>query len=379
MNGRVLALLGDSFHAPGGIAQFNRDLIQAWTKMEAVSKIVLVPRNLHGPAPDLPDKVVERSPAGFLPFYILKAVLESIPRPRFDVIFCGHLNMVPLAIILSKITGTPVWLQLHGIEAWNKPSRAVRWATERVALITCVSRHTRRMFLHWADVPSYNVLVLPNTVGEQFHWNGKCHSRGAEHMWAGKKVMLTVARLSSEEAYKGHDRVIRCLPALSADFDNLIYVIAGVGDQQHALQALADSLDVGHAVQFLGKVARDELPALYREADLFVMPSTGEGFGIVFLESLACGTPVIAGDGDGARDPLQDGALGMLSDDGNLTACIHKALRLNTSPGGNKKIRALQAESVVRHFGRAAFFTSAIATTGRALGIEPLGAGQLDH
>lgn len=198
-------------------------------------------------------------------------------------------------------------------------------------------------------------------------------------MWAGKKVILTVARLSAEEAYKGHDRVIRCLPALSAEFDNLVYVIAGVGDQQSTLKALADSLGVNHFVQFLGNVARDELPSLYREADVFVMPSTGEGFGIVFLESLACGTPVIAGDSDGARDPLQDGALGILSNDENLAECISEALRLNSLPGGNKNIRALQAESVVRHFGRAAYSTSVIATTGRALGIESLGAGRLDH
>jgi glycosyltransferase involved in cell wall biosynthesis len=66
---------------------------------------------------------------------------------------------------------------------------------------------------------------------------------------------------------------------------------------------------VGERVVFAGFVAAEELPAHYRVADAYVMPSQ-EGFGIVYLEAMACGVPVLAGDADGSADPLQDGRLG---------------------------------------------------------------------
>jgi phosphatidylinositol alpha-1,6-mannosyltransferase len=237
------------------------------------------------------------------------------------------------------------------------------------------------MFLRWANVPSHNALILPNTVAEQFNWIGKRNPRPAEHVWAGSKVMLTVSRLSTREGYKGHDKVIRCMPALSREYDSLIYAIAGVGDQQDALQSLADSLDVGHRVRFLGRIGHEELPSLYRDADVFVMPSTGEGFGIVFLESIACGTPAIAGNCDGARDPLHDGALGVLSEDGGLTECIREALGAGDSSAENRHYRASRAESAVRHFGRLAFSANTLAVTHRALGFasEGTNVGQVDH
>ena len=84
------------------------------------------------------------------------------------------------------------------------------------------------------------------------------------------------------------------------------------GDDLPRLRALADQLGVSHATVFAGAPAASDLPDYYNACDLFVMPSSGEGFGIVFIESLACGKPVVAGDADGARDAVLDGALGRM-------------------------------------------------------------------
>ena len=89
-------------------------------------------------------------------------------------------------------------------------------------------------------------------------------------------------------------------------------MIAGDGDGRPSLELLAGQLGVRDSVRFVGHVPDDDLPDLYRAADLFVMPSTGEGFGIVFLQAMASGIPVIGGDGDGGRDPLRDGRDGAL-------------------------------------------------------------------
>ena len=68
------------------------------------------------------------------------------------------------------------------------------------------------------------------------------------------------------------------------------------------------------AIQFLGPLSDDQLPAALSEADLFVMPSRKEGFGLVFIEAMACGTPVVACGLEGSRDALLDGRIGMLID-----------------------------------------------------------------
>ena len=129
-----------------------------------------------------------------------------------------------------------------------------------------------------------------------------------------KKVILTVGRMSSFERYKGHDRVIGVLEAVRSAVPNATYLIVGTGDDQPRLHALARKLDVADSVVFAGHVPADQLADHYGLADVFAMPSTGEGFGIVFLEAAAAGLPVIGGDKDGSADALADGAIGMTVD-----------------------------------------------------------------
>jgi phosphatidyl-myo-inositol dimannoside synthase len=95
------------------------------------------------------------------------------------------------------------------------------------------------------------------------------------------------------------------------------------------LESLAVEYGVAKNVQFTGSVPPEELPDYFRLADVFVMPSAMEGFGIVFLEAMATGIRVIAGSQDGSRDALGDGALGTLVDPENgeeLASAILAAL-----------------------------------------------------
>ena len=100
------------------------------------------------------------------------------------------------------------------------------------------------------------------------------------------------------------------MPDLLREYPELVYVVAGDGDGREKLQQMAMQQGLADRVKFIGKVSETELPDLYRAADVFVMPSTGEGFGIVFLEAMRSGIPVIGGNGDGSMDPLRDGTAG---------------------------------------------------------------------
>ncbi len=301
---KILALVTEAYGGAGGIARFNRDLLKALSQIEPQPEIVILPRvRPYGARNDgLVGKLGYATAA-------LKTFWQQGP---FDLIFCGHLHLAPLAALLSRMKKTPVWLQIHGIEAWQRPSDLLARAAESSDLVTAVSRHTRREFLEWASIDPGKVRVLPNTVDENFTPGPKPDYLLKRYGLENKKILFTLSRLSSQEKYKGHDRVIRVLPRLLEKFPSLVYTIGGSGDDQARLQALAGEYRLKDAVMFLGEIKETELADHYRMADLFVMPSTGEGFGIVFLEAARSGIPVVAAGAGGAFDALLEGKIGRL-------------------------------------------------------------------
>lgn len=309
---RILALVTDAYGASGGIACYNRDLLHALARCDDVERVVVLPRAGTALGADVPATIVPLAARSNEAAYSLEALRATLRRGRFDVVFCGHLYSVPLAALLAGLTRAVLWVQLHGIEAWPRPGALVRRAAERAGLVTAVSRHTRRLFLAWARVAPERVKVLPDTVDGRFQPGPKPVDLLRRHRLEGSRVLLTVSRLSAAERYKGHDVVLRALGQLQATHPDVVYVVAGEGDDRPRLERLAGELGVLGATRFLGRVPDDMLPALYRAADVFVMPSSGEGFGIAFLEAIASGVPVVAGAAGGSSDPLRDGLDGRL-------------------------------------------------------------------
>jgi phosphatidyl-myo-inositol dimannoside synthase len=108
--------------------------------------------------------------------------------------------------------------------------------------------------------------------------------------------------------------VIEALPRLLARFPDLKYLVVGDGSDRSRLEAKTVTLGVADHVVFAGRIAEAEKVAHYNLADAYVMPSFGEGFGIVLIEAAACGIPVIGSRADGSREALLDGRLGRLVD-----------------------------------------------------------------
>ena len=136
----------------------------------------------------------------------------------------------------------------------------------------------------------------------------------------GWKVRSGVSRLSSEEQYKGYDQVINVLKKLNTDQTIIKYIIAGKADVQELsrVKQLITEQGLSDKVILTGFVKEQELIDHYLLADIFVLPSKGEGFGIVLIEALACGRKLIAGNKDGSVDALMNGELGTLVDPDDL-------------------------------------------------------------
>jgi phosphatidylinositol alpha-1,6-mannosyltransferase len=308
---KVLALVSDAFGGSGGIARYNRDLFSALVSGDRASEIVIIPRGGNSPPPS--PYICQRTPRGRVGF-VLAALWAAWRDGPFDAVFCGHINFAPVAAIVAAMTRAPLWLQLHGTEAWHRLPHTRRWAVEQASLVTAVSRYTRHRFLGLARIRPERLRVLPNTVDACFAPGPKPDYLLYRHNLQSRTVLLTVGRLASSERGKGHDRVIAALPALATIREDIAYLIVGEGDDRPRLEAQAQAAGVADRVVFTGAVSDAELPDYYRVADLFVMPSAQEGFGIVLLEAAASGLPIVAGNADGSADALADGALGRLID-----------------------------------------------------------------
>lgn len=345
----VLALVSDCFGGNGGIAQYNRDLMTALAASSRANRVVVLPR-LGRVDGALTPGVRQLKPRRQQVAYALAAVGAALRHGPFDVVFCGHLHLSPLAAALAGLLGIPLWQQIHGLEAWEKPSRGERWAAERARLITAVSRHTRSRFLAVAAVDPSRVRVLPATVDERFSPGPKPDDLIDQYGLRGKLVLLTVSRLDGHERYKGHDKVIAALPRILEAMPDVMYLVVGVGDDRTRLQALAHSLGVEAKVLFAGNVAPDKLPQYYRLADLFVMPSTQEGFGIVFLEASWSGLGLVGGDADGSIDALADGAIGMAVDPNDAQALLRAILEgLASGPPDPSGVRRFARANFAGH------------------------------
>jgi glycosyltransferase involved in cell wall biosynthesis len=167
----------------------------------------------------------------------------------------------------------------------------------------------------WANLDAARQRVLPNCVDlNAFTPGPKALDLVEALALEGKTVLMTFGRLASEERYKGFDEILDVMPALNRGMRNLKYVICGDGPDRPRLEAKVQKLGLGEQVVFTGFVDEARKADYYRLADAYVMPSRGEGFGIVFLEAMACGIPVMGSRVDGGREALLDGALGELVD-----------------------------------------------------------------
>lgn len=313
----ILCLVTDAYGGTGGVALFGRDVIEAMCADTKIDRVVCLPRVIAAPLQPMPDKLsFDVSAAGGV-FNYLKAVMKHVcGGTKFDLVYCTHINLVPVARIAAAVAGVPWVLCLHGVESWQPPARRLTrlWA-RKASYVHAVSGVTLGRFREWCPVPAERCAVIPNAVHlEQYQMMPKDQGLLDRHGLDGRKVIMTLGRLDPTEQAKGFDHVIKALPDLQKSVPNLSYLIVGTGDDKRRLEALAAAAGVSDSVVFAGFVSEDDKPKYYCMADAYVMPSKLEGFGFAFIEALACGLPTVASTIDGGRDAVRQGQLGWLVD-----------------------------------------------------------------
>lgn len=186
--------------------------------------------------------------------------------------------------------------------------------------IIAISDHTQEQLVETYRFDSDRVSMIPHGVdNERFHPDAGPHPAPDSE----KFTLLYVGRLGPR---KGVDLAIESFTAL--DRPDVELLIAGTGRHEDRLRKLASELGVSNRVRFLGFVPDDELPALYASSDLFLLLSSYEGYGLVLLEAMACGTPVVASRVGGITTVV-DGNSGVLvsREIGNISDSIDTFIR----------------------------------------------------
>ena len=281
-----------------------------------------------------------------LPLSTLPVLPRWAQRGRPQVAFHAQWQTVGASVLARALTGCPrrIVCAAHGRELLFNPvgtvpglgaayDRLRQFLLHQVDLFLPVSHYTGGL-LHKQDIPTDQTHVVPNgTDPNRFRPRDDTPLRQRLGL-SDRPLLLTVGRLVRR---KGIDTVLRTLPALVESCPDLAYVVVGSGPDQSRLERLADRLGIHDRVRFVGEVDHDRLPLYYSAADLFVMPAREdppdvEGFGLVFLEANACGTPVIGARTGGIPDAISDGETGLLVPPNAPDALAEAATRVLTTP-----------------------------------------------
>lgn len=170
--------------------------------------------------------------------------------------------------------------------------------------IIAISDHAEEELIQRYDFSKKRVQMIPHGVNiDRFQPQSENHPA----VNSNKTTLLYVGRIGPR---KGLNLALKALNEL--DDPNIELLIAGTGRHEEHLQELATTFGVADQIQFLGYVQEEELPMLYSSADVFILPSLYEGFGLVLLEAMACGTPVIGTDVGGIPTVVDNEETGLL-------------------------------------------------------------------
>ena len=296
---------------------------------------------LYGP--DLGDTVARYA----------SAAAEIAARRRFDVVHAHDWLTFPAALAAKQASGRPLVAHVHATEldrsggAGNGSPAAI---IERRALpvadrVVAVSRYTAAVLRERYGVCADRLRVVHNAIDAAAPSvrHGRTRQRRRR-----SPLVLFAGRVTLQ---KGPEQFVRAAALVASERPDVRFVLAGAGDRLEAVREEATLLRLGERIRFTGFVPRAALDRLYARADVFVMPSLSEPFGLVALEAVAQGTPAIISRTSGVGEVLPRV---LRVDFGDVEELAAKILWVLALPGLRDSLTAAGAEAVGRLSWRAA-------------------------
>lgn len=308
----------DAFATMGGIEKFNRAFLFALSQLEKQSLLIANSASMY-------DKQAEtayfenNNYTGYSKNKARFVWKELTEIYKYQQVVLGHVNLALFGLLIKLFKpSTKVILVTHGIEVWDRLSGLKKLLLQNCDSILAVSSFTKSKLIEINKVKEDKIHIFHNTIDPFFNYPKQFakpeYLINRYNIKKEDKIILTLTRLAYTEKYKGYDKVITVLSDVISKYPTVKYLIAGKPDalENERLTALIHLHKLENHVLLVGFIAEEEITDHYKLADVFIMPSKKEGFGIVFIEAMACGLPVIAGNQDGSVDALKNGELGML-------------------------------------------------------------------
>lgn len=242
--------------------------------------------------------------------FVLSGIAHARRSDRHSpaVVVAAHPHLaIPAELMKSMFSRLKVIVMAHGIEVWTPLSTSRARALRRSQIVLAPSSYTAERLSEVQGVARENVRTLPWPLNPEFQrLASDCSKLSVPQGFPAGRIVLTVGRWAASERYKGVDDLIHAVARLRPSYPDLQLVAVGEGDDVQRLAQLATSLSVADCVHFVSGLSRPQIAACYSRADIFALPSSGEGFGIVFLEAMAFAKPVVGAAAGGALDLIQD-------------------------------------------------------------------------
>ena len=306
-----------TFSTTGGIQKMTRTLAHALNQVASHNNWDFKLWSAYDANTDLlPQYLPAKKFTGFANriAFTLKAFLKA---PKFDMVIISHINMSFVGRVIKTINPKcKIWVVAHGIEVWNDLSPNKKWLLKNCDKVICVSNFTKQQVVakHLIDAAKCEVLnnALDPFMNIPVAFTKPLYMIDRYNLTANTPLLFTLTRLSAAEQYKGYEQVIKIIGNLKQTFPAIKYVIAGKCDAEEEIRIkkIIKTYNVEEQILLTGFVEESELVDHFLMTDMFVLPSSNEGFGIVFIEALACGLPVICGNVDGSLDAIKNGLLG---------------------------------------------------------------------
>lgn len=363
---RVLFLVPDLFVASGGIARYCRLVCKALSESPEISQLDVIA--LNDSVDQQPDsRYLSTTHSTYHPAGGNKAWLMSkltlMLRQDYDIFLSGHVHLTPLLYVYRHFSLRSALLSLvYGVDVWGRLPWFRRVPLINSDVIMAISQFTQSQMIRSNCVNPAKTRILHNCLDPYLmpeqRENGVADS-------APKLVqspsLLTVSRLSKYDRHKGHVEILKALSYVRQQIPGMHYYVVGQGTLVSELQKLSSELGLDSVVHFLGFVDETVLRLLYDQSDVFVMPSRKEGFGFVFLEAMAYGKPVIAGNQDASAEVVRHGKTGLLVDPTDSSEVAGAIVRLLSEPDLRQRMGARGAEVVASEFGFDRFCKSLLA------------------
>ncbi|MFA6098188.1 MAG: glycosyltransferase family 4 protein [Patescibacteria group bacterium] len=281
-----------------------------------------------------------------LPFFLLFYFIQSFKSARqCDILHAHWLPSGLIAVICGKLLKKPSIVTIHGSDL-NSFSKSLVFKKicvvifKRINRIIVVSESLKHAVEGLGADPG-KVLIIPNGIPDAEVFLSLPVKKQCDYR------LLWVGRLIPE---KNVEMLLNCFIKIKKSFPKSSLVLIGDGTERSRLQKFAGQHGIAGSVVFSGFRKRDELPEYYKDADIFVLPSKNEGFGVVALEAMASAKPIIASDVGGLREIIKNGHDGLLVSPSDSDGFVEKISQLFNNEDYRRRLSENARKSAVERY-----------------------------